>query len=158
MIKFSRYSFLFILGLLLSFDLQAQTQEYADFYDNDQTIPRSKGVYERGVEQGEWLFWHPNGKLQEEANYERGMLNGRVTRYYDNGQKSEEGYFKMDIQDSLMTTWYRDGKMISNGYYLRGEEFDTWTYYGRDEVRYLEESYDSGGTKYVLFLRMTFSA
>ena len=131
----------------------AQTQEYVDYWDADETQKRSEGIYERGLENGEWNFWYPSGQLKETAQYTLGNLNGKITRYYENGQKSEEGWFKNDIQDSLMTTWYRSGKTITNGYYLDGHKFKDWEYYTKEGEVFQKEAYDSSGVKSVTYFK-----
>ncbi|HHE64506.1 MAG TPA: hypothetical protein ENL09_00610, partial [Bacteroidetes bacterium] len=131
----------------------AQTQEYVDYWDADETQKRSEGVYERGLENGEWNFWYASGQLKETAQYAMGYLNGKVTRYYQNGQISEEGWFKKDVQDSLMTTWNRSGKTISKGYYLNGRKFKEWAYHTKTGEVYQKEEYDSAGVKSVLYFK-----
>ena len=63
---------LFLAFCLLSpLSLLAQKQIYVDFYDSEQTQMRSKGNYERGVEQGKWLYYHPSRALSRDAPVKR---------------------------------------------------------------------------------------
>ena len=46
-----------------------------------------------GLKEGEWIYWHNNGKIKEEGAYQNNLKTGAWISRYDNGQKSNEGNY-----------------------------------------------------------------
>lgn len=49
------------------------------YYDSGQKM--SEGSYVDGVQEGEWLTYHPNGNMESQITYSSGTLNGEYKRW-----------------------------------------------------------------------------
>ena len=44
-----------------------------------------KGTFKNGLKNGEWLSWHPNGKIKSIENWKYGLLHGEQYTYDEKG-------------------------------------------------------------------------
>jgi antitoxin component YwqK of YwqJK toxin-antitoxin module len=98
-----------------------------------------RAVYKNQKRDGEWTWYHENGKKKETVNYSEGTLTGKNITwnykgekkrekdidpekktkneidFYDNGQAKEEGVY-LDGKYKITNYWTREGvKIVSNG-------------------------------------------
>ena len=52
-----------------------------------------EGTMKDGMRDGEWRFYHLNGKLFKKVIYRNDLAEGSVIEYYDNGNKKFEGNY-----------------------------------------------------------------
>ncbi len=88
----SHFSF-FVLFLIITQEAFSQDQPFVDYWNKDQKVKRSEGLYRRGLEHGTWKYYYSDGSIKEESEFFLGRLNGPVKRFYKNGQLETEGYF-----------------------------------------------------------------
>jgi len=139
-------------SLLLSNNLLAQitTQKYVDFWDEDQTIKKSEGIYEFGFEEGLWSYWYKNGQLEEKTYFKLGKFDGSHTQWYTNGQKKRMGFFKQNYPDSLYTEWHSNGALKLEGAFIKGKKKGLWkSSFDTKTPHYLMRYKDS--TKVILY-------
>ncbi|MBB6609556.1 TonB family protein [Pontibacter sp. Tf4] len=69
------------------------------------------GLLGRGVLEGMYYEWYPNGKLQTEAVYVKGELHGPSKTWYQSGQLHYiQHYQNYKLQDTLKA-WYETGEL-----------------------------------------------
>ncbi len=86
--------------------------EFESFYDNKQLA--RKGEFRKGLKDGEWLYWRPDGTLYRSEHWKKGRAVGVTTLYDVNGEASEttrhfRNHFVRKTADSLIVS-RRDGR------------------------------------------------
>jgi antitoxin component YwqK of YwqJK toxin-antitoxin module len=81
--------------------------EFEAFYQNKQLA--SKGQFNKGLKQGQWLYWRKNGTLEKSEHWSAGTQLGTQKFYNALGQENEsivlrKGKIKRKISDSLIIT------------------------------------------------------
>jgi len=104
---------------------------------------RAEGLYDDGNRTGEWKFFHRNGSVEQIGHYNRdGRPDGLWQWFFASGEiRIEENYFD-GYFDGYMVEYDDDGKILTEGEYIEGYEEGFW-YYELGESR--EEGYYSGG-------------
>ncbi len=88
---------------------------------------QSKGEYLNGKRIGEWIFYHPNGKIEQFGKYDRkGKAQGPWKWYYETGTILREENYLNNLQDGLMTEYSDSGKVITKGEYIAGQKEGPW--------------------------------
>jgi hypothetical protein len=64
-----------------------------------------------GERQGRWRFFHPSGRLAEEADYQGGKLHGPRRRLFDDGKKALEARYEKGSPAGSWTTYYDNGRV-----------------------------------------------
>jgi antitoxin component YwqK of YwqJK toxin-antitoxin module len=64
---------------------------------------RAECVYREG--QGNYVSWHPNGKIFLRGTYQNGKRIGLWTEYYPSGRKRLQGEYREDRQHGTWTGW-----------------------------------------------------
>ena len=107
----------------------------------------------KGEEEGEWRYYHQNGKIKNIANYENGKLVGLVKNFNENGKLYSTTYYE---KDSNLTKWkffYEDeksiekeGKAYDMGYEVekRWKIIGEWKYYNEKGELEKIETYENG--------------
>jgi len=82
------------------------------FYPNGNL--KNEGNYnDKGLLDGEWKLYFPDGKLNKIINYSNGKLNGPYETYYPNGQLEEKSHYSNDLLDSRVDFYFSTG--VKNG-------------------------------------------
>lgn len=136
-------------------------------------IKTFEGQYVSGKEDGEWKYFHSNGKIRLTRTYKNGILNGpskefteagQLTKecyyednnlegyfveYFANGQKKNEGYLRGGLEQGPWISWYPNGKVEKENYYMDGVLEGYYTDYTTTGQKASETKY-SNGLKYIL--------
>ena len=99
-----------LLISIITFSVNAQ-EIRTFFWDDENKIIQSEGIFKEGKEHGIWKFWNKEGKLVRESEFYKGEIKGRVTYFYENGNKMNEGFIFKGIQSGLYKEWYSDGTL-----------------------------------------------
>ena len=83
---------------------------------------KSEGLFRQGKEQGTHVWWHANGKIDQQATYENGLLNGALQQWYDNGQLRSESQFRNGKREGTITEWFEMGLKKSEGTFSDDKE------------------------------------
>lgn len=90
--------------------------EYIE-YDNSGNLIL-KGLYEKGVKSGKWIYWYTEGSIKEIIEYEEGQFKGLNTKYTQDGKilfaatyrnNKLHGKVTQIIGDTLFQISYKNG-------------------------------------------------
>ena len=59
-------------------------------------VKRSIQQYVNGVDYGNWLFYHPNGKIETKGKFKNGKRVGTWKYYYSNGKIKQVSKYSKD--------------------------------------------------------------
>lgn len=76
---------------------------------------REEGLFAKGVREGKWNSWFPNGNIRSHRKYEQGRLHGTQQVYHDNGQLWLEYGMERGDYEGPHKTWYPDGALKARG-------------------------------------------
>jgi uncharacterized protein len=90
---------------------------------------KGKGNYTNAIRTGEWVFYFPNGKIEQKGKYDtRGRPEGLWQWYYDNGTLLREENYQNGRREGLLTEWSDSGKVMTKGEYIDGLKEGKWVY------------------------------
>ncbi|NQY11239.1 MAG: hypothetical protein HRT71_17210 [Flavobacteriales bacterium] len=72
------------------FDGKLLHGKYTSFYKSDQMM--EQGEYKKGVKNGEWMLWKPNGSIDKVINWKGGKLDGTTSVYKGDKIRTEKNY------------------------------------------------------------------
>jgi len=71
----------------------------------------------------------PGHPLEMEGNSRRGLDDGAWTSYYPNGQPKLVINYRDGVPHGHMTAWYESGRIMGDGYFTNGFRDGNWRYY-----------------------------
>lgn len=90
---------------------------------------KSKGEYINSKRVGEWVFYHPNEKVEQNGKYDRkGKAQGIWKWYFESGNLLLEENYRNDLLDGLMTEYSDSGKVVTKGEYIDGLKEGAWMF------------------------------
>jgi len=101
-----------------------------DFYVNDtlQMIGFFSSL-EPETKQGEFKYFHENGRLSQVSTYIDGKMNGFIAWYYENGNLRETGIYKNGIAFGENITYYDNGSLKAKGPNVSDKKEGLWVYW-----------------------------
>jgi hypothetical protein len=75
---------------------------------------------EQGRKEGPWTIYR-DSTLIAQGSYDKGLQDGLWTFWYPNGVRKEEGNFENGVKTGIWCQWYRDGELMWKGEYENGE-------------------------------------
>jgi len=82
---------------------------------------RTIGIYSNGQKHGDFVFYHPNAKIQQESTYKNNLLDGETKVYHDNGQISKHAIYYAGKRVGTWKYWDITGKLIMEEEYRNNE-------------------------------------
>jgi antitoxin component YwqK of YwqJK toxin-antitoxin module len=79
------------------------------FY-TDSTLAE-KLQYSDGIKKGEWLQYHPNGKIFLKAIYVNGLLEGKFDTWYEDGNPHYSGVYKNNLRKGKWKIYLENGAL-----------------------------------------------
>jgi antitoxin component YwqK of YwqJK toxin-antitoxin module len=110
-----------------------QNGTWTYYYPNGKKF--SVGVFNMGRQNGIWKFWYENGFPELVREYQNGKRNGIVRTYYPDGNKCSVGEYNMGIRNGTWKFWYKDGNL------------ETINTYNNGQLNGTRETYFSNGNK-----------
>lgn len=90
---------------------------------------RGKGMYADDKRTGDWIFYYPNGQIEQRGKYDKkGRAQGEWKWFYENGSLMREESYLDNLRDGLMTEYTEDGKVITKGDYIDDLQEGVWIY------------------------------
>lgn len=65
--------------------------------------------YSKGLKEGSWSVYHPNGKLQKQGSILNGKEHGEYKEWYSNGNLRYEYHYDQGLKTGKWLSWYEDG-------------------------------------------------
>ncbi len=94
---------------------------------------KAKGDYANGLRIGDWLFFFPNGKLEQKGRYDKkGRPQGLWQWYYPNENLLREENYLNGQREGTLTEWNDSGKVITKGDYIESLKEGKWFYQIQD--------------------------
>ena len=90
---------------------------------------RAKGQCAAGNRIGEWIFYYPNGKIEQKGLYDKkGRPKGAWKWYYENEALMREEFYVNGKREGPMTDYGEDGKVLTKGEYFDNMQEGLWVY------------------------------
>lgn len=120
---------IFVEGLLTAegiLDTAGRQQGFWKEFFPDGKI-KSKGEYLNSKRIGEWVFYHPNGKVEQKGLYDKkGNAQGTWKWFYESGNILLEENYRNGLVDGLMVEYSDSGQVITKGEYVDGLKEGEW--------------------------------
>lgn len=84
-----------------------------------------EGTMKDGKRDGEWKYYHPNGKLQSEGTCKEDKKHGWWKAYDTNGNVTLEAEYEEDEQSGMQRVW-KNGELWSEGKLVKGVKEGHW--------------------------------
>lgn len=90
---------------------------------------RAKGLCAAGNRIGEWIFYYPNGKVEQRGLYDKkGRPKGVWKWFYENEALMREESYVNGKREGPMTDYGEDGKILTKGEYFDNMQEGIWVY------------------------------
>jgi len=99
-------------------------------------------IYDNGIEEGEFVEWYEDGRIQKRGNYLHGLLHGKYIQNFPSGNKEVQGQYVDGMMDGIWIIFLQDGNIELTAKYVNGSK--SWEKWENGTFR---EEYDSGLTK-----------
>jgi antitoxin component YwqK of YwqJK toxin-antitoxin module len=97
------------------------------YYDGSTGKISAEENYKKGVPEGTWKIFYPNGNVAESETYKAGKKNGPYLKFFDNGKPRMEGKMVNDLLEGKVTLYFSSGKIWQQGVYKGGDKQGIWT-------------------------------
>ncbi len=88
---------------------------------------KMQGEYLNGTRIGDWVFYHPNKKIEQKGKYDkRGKAQGAWKWFYESGNLLREENYRNDLEDGTMIEYSDSGKVITKGDFMDGLKEGPW--------------------------------
>ncbi len=105
--------------------LGRQQGPWKEFHTNGEL--KSQGEFLNGKRIGEWVFYHPNKKIEQKGKYDKkGKAQGVWKWYYESGNLLREENYLNDKREGIMTEYSDSGKVITKGEFIDGLKEGAW--------------------------------
>lgn len=105
----------------------------------------TEGEYLNGIRNGEWIFYFPNGNIEQRGFYnQNGKEHGEWRWFYPNRSLRRIENFINGLRNGEMIEYSISGKIIARGNFLDDEEDGNWFY---QEDGYRQEGYYVNGER-----------
>lgn len=99
----------------------------------------------KGLKQGYWKKYYPNGKLMYQGFFEDDRPVGEMKRYFKSGNLKAILIFNEKSDYSSAKIYYEDGALASEGFYAGSKKDSIWKYYSYyDRQLKSSETYQKG--------------
>jgi antitoxin component YwqK of YwqJK toxin-antitoxin module len=99
----------------------------------------------RGMKQGFWKKYYPNGILMYNGFFKDDKPCGEMYRYYESGGIKVVMKFTQGAGEAGSSLYYENGKLAAKGNYIGTEKDSTWEYFSfYDQSLKARETYNKG--------------
>ncbi|MBC2855781.1 MAG: toxin-antitoxin system YwqK family antitoxin [Cetobacterium sp.] len=93
---------------------------------------KDREFYTKGIPDGKWLTFYPNGKLKSIENWKKGSLDGKYVIYRKDGTKTFETVYKEGKDNGLFKLYHDNGQLQILGMFSNGNPYGVWNYYSKE--------------------------
>ena len=97
--------------------------EFIEYHPNGKL--KTKGIIKNGKRTGTWTAYHTNGNIYSENKYKKGILNGKTAAYYPNGNVQYMGLYINNKKDDSWFFYLEDGTLDKEILFKDGEKTKT---------------------------------
>lgn len=98
---------------------------WKEYYDGGKL--RATGAYNKGKQVGEWIYYYPDGKVEQRGKYAKnGKYEGIWKWFYTDGSVKREESYLNGLLDGSFAEYDQDGSVIKQGEYIEGLETGFW--------------------------------
>lgn len=97
------------------------------YYHNNGKI-KAKGTFSKGNKNKKWTYYYDNGNVQQVGNYSNGKYSGNWKWYYKTRELLKEEFYLYGNLDGEVIEYSEIGDIISKGNYIEGYKEGEWTY------------------------------
>jgi len=101
-------------------------------------------THDYGNENGPYMRYYPDGKLEEEGSFRAGYFEGPVTRYHPNGKVLLKGQYQKDLIVGRWLYYYPNGTLLREENYTAGALDGILRSFYPDGRFYMETAYKNG--------------
>jgi antitoxin component YwqK of YwqJK toxin-antitoxin module len=115
--------------------------KYYSYYEKHLT---SIETWNKGIRDGLFAVYYPNGQIAESFLYENGSRTGPWRQYYENGKIKVEAEFKDDQRHGEFIYYSPDGRPEISGQYLSNQMHGEWLFYDKAGKPVSQLTYNHG--------------
>ena len=112
---------LFVITLLLP---QCNTKTSVNHYISGKK--RDSGVVKSGLQEGKWIGWFKNGKIEYVGNYLDGKRTNEWCWYYETGTPRTKIEYKNGLPNGHFISFHFNGNVWKEGDYSMGIPINSW--------------------------------
>ncbi|TKG89887.1 tetratricopeptide repeat protein [Puteibacter caeruleilacunae] len=98
----------------------------------------------RGIYEGDYIWYHPNGKISTKRTFIDDDAHGKNDKYYANGQQKSQGNVIEGNDFGKWEYWYEDGTKQSERFYYNDKRDSTCIFYYENGKISRKENYYIG--------------
>lgn len=111
-----------------------------DFYGNVIVT----GSYLNGAEDGEWTWYHDNGKPRIKRNYVNGDYHGKATDYHENGTLDNDYLYEHGEATGTWLSYHENGTLYTSSEYRYNQYHGRKEFYSWNGKLQMVRFYDEG--------------
>lgn len=104
------------------------------YYHKDGKAMMAKEVYRLDKLEGKRFVYFENGKKAQETNYNNGLREGQEIHYNENGIVLKEFVYQNDKLEGPVKLYNYDGSLLREGQYKANRKHGYWKYYANGEL------------------------
>lgn len=101
-------------------------------------------TYVNGLQEGEAVYYFPNGKLAAKGFFKNDSMNGEFTEYYPNGKIAARTMFVMDFREGVQTNYFPSGEVQSTTSFVNDKVHGEQIFYYEDGSVQLQSVFSNG--------------
>lgn len=86
------------------------------------------GTLVDGLQEGEWTYWHPNGRESARGSYTKDVRSGTWTHWHENGALRMRGSYAGERQVGPWEFFHPNGALQCRGAFEAGREHGPWVH------------------------------
>lgn len=104
----------------------------------------TQGQYQDGAKHGTWEEFHSNGVRASVSNWVQGKPEGEARRWYRDKQAESVARYQNGLPHGDWSAWHENGELKFSNRYENGRKVGTWRRFHDNTVLEQEESYSQG--------------
>lgn len=99
--------------------------------------------YSKGVKNGPWKTFYPNGRLFSSKTYKNDVLEGPWEEFFEDGKQKLKAMYVKGLLDGVAVYYTAEGKKMTEGKFVKGLRNGPWITY-TPEGKIVVEKYNMG--------------
>ncbi|MFW6019688.1 MAG: DUF3352 domain-containing protein [Bacteroidales bacterium] len=128
---------------------QSKNSTFLNLHYKESEVVKASGKIKRGIPDGDWRFYYPNGNIEAVVHYDKGQLDGVGYFYYNSNEQNLrcEVYFSKGEIDGQYKEYYKNGNLKAKLNFKNNQRHgDAEFYYPNGEMK-IEAKFKKGSKK-----------